>query len=308
MTFDYGAETLPSEFANPPTLVRCIRLPAGQVKLLNFQAKLSDIWQCADALPLHQPKQHVVCLHHFNESMKFDRSLDGRTRREITSVGDVAFLPANAPTSLRPALQDQHRVLSYSYLIVEPAYLAEMALSNGISRQVEFIPRFAAPDPLLHEIASALTRVPAVPDPAENLFIEAMLNAACAQVLRTYAEVRYPLSGPPRLTNDQLGRAIEFIHEHLGESLDLGSIAQAAGLSAFHFARLFKEATGDTPWQLVTRTRMERAKQLLRKTRLPISEIAERAGYRTLSHFSARFRIICGCNPDTYRRRPISDS
>jgi hypothetical protein len=204
MTFDYGAETPASGFANPPTLLSCIGLPADRVKLLNFQAKLSDIWQCADALPLHQPKQHVLCLHHFDESMKFDRTLDGRTRREITGEGDVAFLPADAPTRLRPVLQDRHRVLSYSYLIVEPAYLAEMALASGISRELEFIPRFAAPDPLLHEITAALTTLSAVPDPAENLFVETVLNAACAQLLRNYAQVRHPLSGPARLTDDQL--------------------------------------------------------------------------------------------------------
>jgi AraC family transcriptional regulator len=302
MTFDYGSETPPREFVNPPTLLKSIGLPRGQVKLLNFRAKLSDVWQCADALPLHHPKQHVVCLHHFKEPMKFDRSLDGRTRREITAEGDIAFLPADAPTMLRPVSSDQHRFLSYSYLIVEPAYLVEMALSNGISRQLDFIPTFATADPLLHEITAALTILSAIPDPAEHLFIEAMLNAACARVLRNYAEVRYPLSGPPRLTNDQLRRALEYIHANLGESLDLGSISRAAGLSAFHFARLFKEATGEPPFQFVTRTRMQWAKQLLRKTRLPIFEIAQRVGYRKPSHFSARFRVVCGCGPDIYRR------
>jgi hypothetical protein len=39
MTFDYGAETPPSEFVNPPTLINCIGLTSGRVKLLNFQAK-----------------------------------------------------------------------------------------------------------------------------------------------------------------------------------------------------------------------------------------------------------------------------
>jgi AraC family transcriptional regulator len=307
MTFDYGAETPSSEFVSPPTLLSRIGLPSGQVKLLNFKAKLSDIWKCTDVLPLHRPKQHVLCLHHFNESIKFDRNLDGRIRREITGEGDVAFLPAEVPTMLRPALNDD-RILSYSYLIIEPSYLTEMALANGISRQLEFIPRFATPDPLLHEITAALTSLPAVPDPAENLFIETVLSAACAQLLRKYATVRHPLSGPPRLTNDQLRGAIEYIHENLKESLDLGSVAQAAGLSAFHFARLFKEATGETPFRFVTQTRMHVAKGLLRKTRLPMSEIAERVGYRTLSHFSARFRSISGCSPDAYRRQATPGS
>jgi len=152
-------------------------------------------------------------------------------------------------------------------------------------------------------IASAVASAPRIKDPAGNLFIESLLNAACARILHTYAEVRYRLSGPPRLTDDQLRRAIDYIHDHIGEALDLGSISRAAGLSAFHFARLFKAATGVSPFQFVTRTRMERAKELLRKTRLPISDIAERVGYRQPSHFSARFRSVLGCRPDAYRQR-----
>jgi AraC-like DNA-binding protein len=202
--------------------------------------------------------------------MKFERHLDGCTRGEITANGDIAFLPADVPTRLRPATNEPERFLSYSYLVFEPTYLAELALTNGIGRPLDFIPRFASPDPLLHQITAALTSAPRIKDPAANLFIETLVNAAGAQILRNYAEVRYPLSGPPRLTNDQLTAAVDFIHDHIGESLELGSISRAAGLSEFHFARLFKAATGDTPFQFVTRTRMERAKQLLRKTRLPI--------------------------------------
>jgi len=302
MTFDYSSETSPREFVPPPSLLSWVRLPSGQVKLFNFRAKLSNLWQYADAMPQHRPKQHVVCLHHFDRPMKFDRNLDGRTRRETTANGDIAFLPADAPTMLRPAMNDPNRFLSYSYLVFEPSYLAELALTNGIGRPLDFIPRFARPDPLLHEITAALTSAPRIKDPAANLFIETLVNAACARILRNYAEVRYPLSGPPRLTDDQLRAAIDYIHDHIGESLELRSISQAAGLSEFHFARLFKAATGATPFQFVTRIRIERAKELLRKTRLPIFEIAERFGYLKPSHFSARFRAVSGCGPDAYRK------
>jgi AraC-like DNA-binding protein len=167
MIFDYGSECTP--------LLSCIQLRSGQVKLFNLLLKL-DQWQNAEAIPLNRPKQHVVCLHHFERSMKFDRNLGGRTRRETTAKGDIAFIP------------------------------------------------------------------------------------------------------------------------------ELGSISQAAGLSKFHFARLFKAATGITPFQFVTGTRMERAKQLLRKTRLPIFEIAERVGYQKPSHFSARFQAVFGCGPNDDRR------
>jgi AraC family transcriptional regulator len=302
MTLDYGSAVSPYQVAAPQSWFSCVGLRNGQVKLLNFRARLLDLRPIAEAIPLHRPKQHVVCLHHFDRPMKLERSLDGRHRRENSAKGDIAFLPADAPAMFRFGMDDPERVISYSHLIFEPSYLADLALSNGIGGPLDFIPTFATPDPFLHEIASAVASAPRIKDPAGSLFIESLLNAACARILHTYAEVRYRLSAPPRLTDDQLRRAIDYIYDHIGEGLDLGSISRAAGLSAFHFARLFKAATGDSPFHFVTRKRMERAKELLRKTRLPISDIAERVGYQQPSHFSGRFRSVLGCSPDAYRK------
>ena len=301
MTLDYGSAVSPYQVSAPHSWFSCVGLRNGQVKLLSFRARLFDIQQSADAIPLHRPKQHVICLHHFDRPMKLERNLDGRNRRETSAKGDIAFLPADAPNKLRFGKDDPEQLVSYSYLVFEPSYLADLASSNGIGGPLDFVPTFSTPDSFLHEIASALAS-PRIKDPAGNLFIESLLNTACARILHTYASVRYRLSGPPRLTDDQLRRAIDYIHDHVREALDLGSIARAAGLSAFHFARLFKAATGDSPFHFVTRTRMERAKELLRRTRLPISDIAERVGYQQPSHFSARFRSVLGCRPDAYRK------
>ena len=57
------------------------------------------------------------------------------------------------------------------YLILEPFYLAELALSNGIGGPLDFIPTFATPDPFLHEIANALRSAPRINDPAGNLLL-----------------------------------------------------------------------------------------------------------------------------------------
>jgi hypothetical protein len=83
------------------------------------------------------------------------------------------------------------------------SYLAELALTTGIGRPLDFIPTFATPDPFLHDVAAALTSAPEIKDPAANLFIVTLVNAACARILRNYAEVRYPLSGPSRLTDEE---------------------------------------------------------------------------------------------------------
>ena len=302
MTFDYSSETPAPLYTSPSYLLSCVRHRSGQVKLFNFRARLFDLRQNAEAIPQHRPKQHVVCLHHFARPMKLERHLDGRDRPESSAKGDVAFLPADAPTMLRLGKDDRNQLLSYGYLVFEADYLAELALSNGIGRPLDFIPAFATPDPVLHEITAALASAPGIKDPAANLFVESLFNAAAARILYNYAEVRYPLSGPPRLTDYQVRAAIDYIQDHVRDSLDLNSISRVAGMSEFHFARLFKAATGATPFQFVTQVRMARAKELLRKTRLPISEIAERVGYQKPSHFSDRFRAVSGCGPDAYRK------
>jgi AraC family transcriptional regulator len=302
MTFDYGSETPAPLYTAPSYLLSYVRHRSGQVKLFNFRARLFELRQNAEAIPQHRPMQHVVCLHHFDRPMKLERHLDGRNRRESSAKGDVAFLPAEAPTMLRLGKDDRNQLLSYSYLVFETDYLAELALSNGIGRPLDFIPAFATPDPVLHEITAALASAPGIKDPAANLFVESLFNAAAARILYNYAEVRYPLSGPPRLTDYQVRAAIDYIQDHVRDSLDLNSISRVAGISEFHFARLFKAATGATPFQFVTQVRMARAKELLRKTRLPISEIAERVGYQKPSHFSDRFRAVSGCGPDAYRK------
>ena len=129
MTFDYSSETPSCEFVSPPTLLSSVRLRSGQVKLFNFRAKLSDLWQIADAIPQHRPKQHVVCLHHFDRLIKFDRNLDGRTKRETTAKGDIAFLPADAPTRLRLAKDDPHRLLCG--ITMRVAFLTATAPGHG---------------------------------------------------------------------------------------------------------------------------------------------------------------------------------
>src|SRR5260221_5200841 len=158
--------------------------------------------------------------------MKFDRNLDGRTRRETTAKGDIAFMPADAPTMLRPATDDSQRILSFSYLVFEPSYLAELALSNGIGRPLDFIPTFSTPDPFLHEIAAALASTPRIVDPAANLFTEALLNAAAARILRNYAGGRDPPFRAPPITRDQIRAALAYNPDHIRESLLLRSISR----------------------------------------------------------------------------------
>ena len=72
-------------------------------------------------------------------------------------------------------------------------------------------------------------------------------------------------------------------------------------MSPFHLAHVFKEAMGVAPHQYVVRRRVERAKELLADTDLPIAEIALKVGCASQSHFSALFHRVTGLTPQNYR-------
>lgn len=103
------------------------------------------------------------------------------------------------------------------------------------------------------------------------------------------------------IVDRRLRRAIEFMHDNCGRELSLTEIASAAYLSEFHFARLFKKLTGQTPHAYLGILRTERARQLLAETDFAISEIAARVGYTSQSHFTKVFREATGLTPKAFR-------
>ena len=103
------------------------------------------------------------------------------------------------------------------------------------------------------------------------------------------------------LVDRRLRRAIEFMHDHCGRELSLREIAEAAYVSEFHFARLFKKITGQTPHNYLATVRVEKARRLLAETDLPITEIGARVGYSSQSHFTKVFREATGATPKAFR-------
>jgi AraC family transcriptional regulator len=101
-------------------------------------------------------------------------------------------------------------------------------------------------------------------------------------------------------------QSLIFIERNLSERLSLPEIARAHDLSPYHFVRVFKRWVGLAPHQYVMRRRLERGKELLEDTDLPIAEIALTVGCANQSHFSALFRRVTGMTPMTYRQSKIS--
>ena len=90
---------------------------------------------------------------------------------------------------------------------------------------------------------------------------------------------------------------------HFADALSLEQLAAEAGVSKFHFTRLFRTATGSTPNAFLLQLRMETACRMLSSTDLPIGVVALRCGYVRAEHFSAAFVKRFGESPSSYRAR-----
>ena len=100
-----------------------------------------------------------------------------------------------------------------------------------------------------------------------------------------------------------LRRARDHVDRHYTEPLDLESIAGVAGISKYHFQRLFTATYGVSPAAHLSRRRVERAQDLLRATNLTVTEVCHAVGYTSLGSFSSKFRDIVGETPSAFQAR-----
>lgn len=98
-----------------------------------------------------------------------------------------------------------------------------------------------------------------------------------------------------------IAKAKKFIEENHTEDLSLGQVARAVNTSVFYFCKLFRKATGITFTEFLSRTRVEKSKNLLLNPNLRVSEIAFEVGFQSLTHFNRTFKTILGQSPTEYR-------
>ena len=89
--------------------------------------------------------------------------------------------------------------------------------------------------------------------------------------------------------------------ENLGSDLSLDQLASAVSMSKFHLLRVFKRTFGETPFQRLTRYRMEEGRRLLREREASISNVAYSCGYNNPTHFATAFRRFYGISPSAFR-------
>jgi transcriptional regulator GlxA family with amidase domain len=120
-----------------------------------------------------------------------------------------------------------------------------------------------------------------------------------------------PLCHPDRVSPEDLAhlrRARDQMDREYPRPLDVPALARTALMSTRHFARQFRAAYGETPYGYLMTRRIERAKALLRRGDLTVTEVCMTVGCTSLGSFSSRFAEIVGESPSEYRARCHEDS
>jgi AraC-like DNA-binding protein len=100
-----------------------------------------------------------------------------------------------------------------------------------------------------------------------------------------------------------LRRARDAMDRDYAQPLDVAALARTALMSPSHFSRQFRAAYGETPYSYLMTRRIERAKALLRRGNLSVTEVCMLVGCTSLGSFSARFTELVGESPSAYRAR-----
>ncbi|WP_327065038.1 helix-turn-helix transcriptional regulator [Kitasatospora sp. NBC_01250] len=101
----------------------------------------------------------------------------------------------------------------------------------------------------------------------------------------------------------RLRRARDLMDRDYAQPLDVAALAQVALMSPGHFSRSFRAAFGETPYSYLMTRRIERAKALLRRGDLSVTEVCFAVGCTSLGSFSSRFTELVGESPSAYRER-----
>jgi transcriptional regulator GlxA family with amidase domain len=101
----------------------------------------------------------------------------------------------------------------------------------------------------------------------------------------------------------RLCRTRDRMDREYAQPLDVATLAHTAMMSTAHFSRRFREAYGETPYSYLMTRRIERAKALLRRGDLSVTDVCVEVGWTSLGSFSARFAELVGESPSSYRAR-----
>jgi AraC family transcriptional regulator len=258
------------------------------------------------------PVEHMALAYCLGRSATVQRAVDGDGRAQTARLRPRLFgsIPANAVSHWQI---DGSFDIALVYL--RAAMLRDLAgdLFGLDPERLDVSLAIGTTDPLLEQLVLEVVSALRNPEACDVLYVDHVATMIGAHLLRRHAirpaGCQSPFGpgavAPSRSTQPGMWRVRDYIDANLDGDLGLDTLARAAGVSAAQFVPRFTAAHGETPHQFVIRRRVDRARQLLAGSDLPIADIALQTGFSSQSHLTDVFRRQIGEAPAAYRRTGV---
>jgi len=252
---------------------------------------------------VEQPIRHPSLIYHLCRPTEVGRKIEG-TKGERTLIGPrrICLTPGEASTEWSHNGNPEILQVYLRQSLYEGA-VSEIYGCDGAT--AEIVPRFAMLDPMLEQLMIAITSALRDGSASDGLYIDSIANMMAAHLARNHSTRSRPvrIATLKPISGWKMRRLIDFIEEHLDGDLSLEAMAHEVEISPLYLARAFKAAIHQSPHQCVLARRIEKAKEMLRNTDLPIVDVALSVGFSSQSHLSHWFLRQVGVSPAAYRRQ-----
>lgn len=226
-----------------------------------------------------------------------------KTERKLHVLKEKSVFPCN-PRQLHRIEDTGFSDFKALVLYVENSLFQTAAEELFKKRDVEFRNNCFAFSPALRESVNAFIRECRSCQPGCDLMLESIAVQAAIILLRESSHNLSRLVSLPDIYPDEkaVNKAIEYISDNYRNRISLFDIAHETNYSPYHFLRLFKRYTGTTPFGFLLDFKIEKAKDMLKKTGCSISQVCDLCGFSSLSYFSRIFREKTGVTPTEYKK------
>ncbi len=251
----------------------------------------------AGEMPEHTAKINEINLTMDGKITTQRHTSNGKTRVDCGDSNTMCFTPIGQTIEANWDAEYETVMIDFS-----PKYLSTMALEMNLSSHIELKETLSVKDELIQHLSLAFLTEVEKKEESSRLFADSLAHTLMFHIIKNYTnaivQAKQFLGG---LSGNKLRRVTDFINDNLEQDLTLTEIATVADLSHFHFARSFRKTMGVTPQQYITNRRIEKAKELLAKSNLPIVEIGFQTGFKNQSHFTTLFRKFTSLTPKIWR-------
>jgi AraC family transcriptional regulator len=292
-----------SDFRSPlPSIVEILPPDIARRRLTNWGAIQADTVKLTRRETFEygfQARRHLLIAYERAERHEGETLIEGLPKSTLREFNcKLSFVPAGHRFYGWQTPRVLTRLTCFYIDLQDPLF----DLDAGIGRPT-ISPRLFFFDQAVWDTALKLKAEIGNSDPGSRQYAEALSLVLMHELIRlerTASAAVRPLRGG--LPTWRQKRLVEFIEEHLAADISLTALAEIAGLSLFHFARAFTQSFGVPPHQYHMGRRMDRARSLLQKPALSVTEIGIQIGFRETSSFTRAFRRFTGLTPTEYRR------